>query len=742
MQGTLRTSIVAFLGCATLLCGASYGQQRPVAIKIYAFGALTGPVSSFGINSRAALLAAARRIDETGGVRLADGSIGRFDIAYADDHCKPDDAIALLREAAGSDAIAAIGPSCSSVAEPLYGTLQHKVADPSDTGLRIPIFTDGATKADLARISEWAFRNAPNESDMYEALWQWVHARYPELHTLYAGEESDFAHSHSTLQNIILKEAAHSGLQVLGATGWSINDESYVAPVQAIKRANADIVVISAHAQTTCGVLKQLALENVHPKLLVGLTSASTPETLRRCGPAAEGLLIPTSFIANTAETRKEAEAVSAAGGIADLHSMAAWEILYALKLAIEQSGIVPTSQSVSVDRERLRAALAELHSMPGVMGTISRTADRESRKPFVLVRARHGAWEVVPSAAPAPGAAKTSMAEEDFLVPFEASGLRLFLRHLPAAGAAAAGAEGPVRSVLLVHGATFPSALAAAFPFGGQSWMQHLSAADFDVWALDFMGYGGSDRYAQMSDANASGTALLRAEEASRQIETATRFIAGKQHVSRVSVIAHSWGTLPAGIFATRQPGLLDRLVLFGPVALRHEPPERTATDKIPPAWNVTIDAQRARFYGYVPSGERPVLAEPDMKLWGPAYLASDPDSSRRTPPSVRVPYGPLADIDLAWSGTYPYDPAKISAPTLIIRGEWDNVTTNEDAHWLYSRLRNASIRRDVIVSRGTHVMHLEESRFQLYREVQTFLEGNDSDPGLLGSRLQVAPR
>jgi pimeloyl-ACP methyl ester carboxylesterase len=315
-------------------------------------------------------------------------------------------------------------------------------------------------------------------------------------------------------------------------------------------------------------------------------------------------------------------------------------------------------------------------------------------------------------------------VAEEDFRVPFGTEGLRLFLRHLPAAPAA----TGEIRSVLFVHGATFPSALAAAFPFGGRSWMQDLSAAHFDVWALDFMGYGGSDRYPQMRDDSESGPPLLRAEEASRQIETASRFIAGKEHVSHISIIAHSWGTLPAGVFATRRPELLDRLVLFGPPALRQQAAERMFAGREPPAWNVTIDRQRERFYGYVPAGEHPVLAESDMKLWGPAYLASDPDSTRRDPPSVRVPYGPLADLDLAWSGTFPYDPARINAPTLIIRGEWDSVTTNDDAHWLYNHLRNSPIKRDVVISRGTHVMHLEESRFQLYREAQTFLAGKDT--------------
>ena len=53
-------------------------------------------------------------------------------------------------------------------------------------------------------------------------------------------------------------------------------------------------------------------------------------------------------------------------------------------------------------------------------------------------------------------------------------------------------------------------------------------------------------------------------------------------------------------------------------------------------------------------------------------------------------------------------------------------------DARWLFIRLRNAPVRRDVVISRGTHVMHLEESRFQLYREVQTFLEGRDSAAAL----------
>jgi pimeloyl-ACP methyl ester carboxylesterase len=316
------------------------------------------------------------------------------------------------------------------------------------------------------------------------------------------------------------------------------------------------------------------------------------------------------------------------------------------------------------------------------------------------------------------------TVGEEHFLVPFETGGLRLFLRHLPPLHGVTAG----TKSVLFVHGASFPSALAAAYPFGGHSWMEDLSRAGVDSWALDFMGYGGSDRYPSMNDPAAAGAPLLRTEEASRQIEAAMRFIRDKQHLQKLSIIAHSWGTLPSGLLATQHPELLDRLVLFGPVTLRHEHPDEDSANKAAPAWNVTVEAQRKRFYGYVPRGEAPVLAASDMASWGPAYLASDPNSDQRTPPSVRVPYGPLADLYSAWTGHFPYDPSHILAPVLIVRGEWDDVTTNKDAHWLYRSLRNAPVKRDVIISRGTHVMHLEASRFQLYREVQIFVEGADT--------------
>ena len=81
-------------------------------------------------------------------------------------------------------------------------------------------------------------------------------------------------------------------------------------------------------------------------------------------------------------------------------------------------------------------------------------------------------------------------------------------------------------------------------------------------------------------------------------------------------------------------------------------------------------------------------MLIEPELDLWGPAYLATDKEAALRDPPAVKIPYGPVADIADAWSGDLPWRPQNIRMPTLVVRGEWDSVTTDADAAWLLSRL------------------------------------------------------
>jgi pimeloyl-ACP methyl ester carboxylesterase len=286
--------------------------------------------------------------------------------------------------------------------------------------------------------------------------------------------------------------------------------------------------------------------------------------------------------------------------------------------------------------------------------------------------------------------------------------GLHLFLRHLPPA-------EGtPWRGpVLYVHGGTFPSALSIAHRFDGRSWRDELSDAGFDVWGLDFQGFGLSDPYNE----TASNAPLGRTEDASQQLDQAVRFILAHHQRPRLALIAHSWGSMVAGHFSTRCPEMIDRMVFFGPIARRSP---STDAPRLPPWRLITLQDQWHRFTADVPANQPPVLSKRHFAEWGEAYLDSDPASRDRDPPAVKTPSGAFQDIFDAWAGHFPYDPSLIQAPTAIIRGAWDSLCTDTDTAWLLARIPHA---RDVIIPRATHLMHLEENRYDLYREAEAFL-------------------
>ena len=283
-----------------------------------------------------------------------------------------------------------------------------------------------------------------------------------------------------------------------------------------------------------------------------------------------------------------------------------------------------------------------------------------------------------------------------------------LQIRHL--------GHNGP--PVLYIHGATFPSALSIGYRFSdGQSWEEHLQGEDFDVWSFDFAGFGGSERCRE----SVSSPADSRAKSAAGQIARVVDYVRALRGNAPISIIAHSWGSIAAGCYLEDHNRSVDRLVLFGPIAQRKSTQEADLS-KFPASRLITVAAQLKRFTDDVPAGEGPLLDEPDLARWGPAYLASDPDAFTRDPPSVEVPGGPAADIAAAWQGELAYDPAGITVPTLLVRGEWDSLCNDEDARRLLDTL-GARETCDLVIPKATHLMHLEKGRFALWDSVTGFL-------------------
>jgi pimeloyl-ACP methyl ester carboxylesterase len=274
----------------------------------------------------------------------------------------------------------------------------------------------------------------------------------------------------------------------------------------------------------------------------------------------------------------------------------------------------------------------------------------------------------------------------------------------------------------------SFPSASSIAHRFDGWAWRDELCDSGFEVWALDFYGFGFSDRYVEMNQGADLNPPLGRVDLISRQIEHAVRFIAAQNGGPPVSLIGHSGGCIGIGALAARWPGLFDRIVFFAPIVPR---PANSPAPRRLPAWRlVSLKDQWDRFTGDVPPGEASVLSQSHFSDWGERYLDSDSESRNRSPASVKTPCGLIEDVFDAWHGAAAFDPAEVRAPVAIIRGEWDTWSNESDVQRLFHSLKGSAIRRLVTISRATHVMHLEEGRYALYRESINFLVEGDRRP------------
>ena len=92
----------------------------------------------------------------------------------------------------------------------------------------------------------------------------------------------------------------------------------------------------------------------------------------------------------------------------------------------------------------------------------------------------------------------------------------QIYVRERVKAGTVLRGTSLADRVVLFVHGAGTPGAVAFDPSYEGYSWMAYLADAGFDVFAMDFTGYGRSTRPPAMNEASSSWCSASASETGS----------------------------------------------------------------------------------------------------------------------------------------------------------------------------------------------------------------------------------
>ena len=284
-------------------------------------------------------------------------------------------------------------------------------------------------------------------------------------------------------------------------------------------------------------------------------------------------------------------------------------------------------------------------------------------------------------------------------------------------------------RIVIMQHGATYGSA-AFDLPFGGVSWMDYIAARGFDVYCIDLPGYGRSERPAQMDVPAEHNPPFMRTPDAADCLGAVVDFVCDRRGVGRLCLVGWSWGTAITSYYTAGHDDRVERLTLYAPVWDR--------TDSGPSAIHVegplgayrTVNRDatiKRRQNGLDPEQAAKVMPTEWFDMWWEATAAADPDAE---PGTIRAPNGVVQDSIEYWNAGRPlYDPSRITAPVLVIVGEWDRDTKPDLAIKLFPLFTNAAWKRLNIVSGGTHSLMMEANRMLLFRSVQQFLE--EAPPG-----------
>jgi pimeloyl-ACP methyl ester carboxylesterase len=324
------------------------------------------------------------------------------------------------------------------------------------------------------------------------------------------------------------------------------------------------------------------------------------------------------------------------------------------------------------------------------------------------------------------PDASKMIMIEE-MMVPEADAGIEIFVRNKRPPEMSA---FGPERTLLFVHGATYPASTSFDLVLGGQSWMDYIASHGYDVYLLDLRGYGRSTRPKEMAEQPEANGPIVRGEVAVKDIGSVVDFILKRREISRLNLMGWSWGTTLMATYTTGHAEKVERLLLYAPVWIRQTPSLiQTGSGPLGAYRTVTRETAMQRWYTGVAEDKKATLIPAGwFDAWADATWATDPEGAKANPPVIRAPNGVVADsLDFFGAGKPYYDPAKITVPTLLVDAEWDHDAPPYMAQTLFPLLVNSPDKRYVELAEGTHTIMMERNRLKLFEAVQAFLDESE---------------
>lgn len=227
--------------------------------------------------------------------------------------------------------------------------------------------------------------------------------------------------------------------------------------------------------------------------------------------------------------------------------------------------------------------------------------------------------------------------------------------------------------TVLFVHGSSMASQPTFDLHVEGRpfsSVMDWFAVRGFDTWCVDMEGYGRSDKHRDITCDIANGADDLAA---------ASEYIMATRNSGPLLVYGISSGALRAALFAERHPERVARLALDAYVWTGEGSP--------------TLDERRKKLPQFLASNRRPIDRAFVHSIFNRDHPGTAADdvvdafAEAITALDDSIPNGTYIDM---CSRLPLNDPAKITVPTIVMRGQYDGIAALDDLVEFFRRLPN----------------------------------------------------
>jgi branched-chain amino acid transport system substrate-binding protein len=379
--GVLFAAAVSILACKEGGGGgsadaASAGVGGGNTLKVGAALSLTGAAAAYGAQQRAGIQAG---VDAVNGSNSLNGV--KIDVLVDDDASVKEQGINVFQKFINQDRVSVIiGPTLSNTAT---------AADPLAQQAKVPVLAISNTApTGITDIGDYIFRDSLTEAQVIPGAFKKAQQKlgFKTAAVLYGNDDAFTKAGYDVMK----KTLDDLGVKIVETQTFAKPDRDFNAQLTAIKGKNPDAIVVSALADNAAAIVAQ-ARQLGWTGPIIGGNGFNSPAFIKNAGPAAEGVLVGTSWNSASTDPANVAfkDTMQKKGASPDQFSAQAYTGVLILAEAVRKAG-------GKTGRDDIKAGLSQVKDLDTPLGKFSFTEKRDAQHEPSVQQVKDGKFQIM----------------------------------------------------------------------------------------------------------------------------------------------------------------------------------------------------------------------------------------------------------------------------------------------------------------------------------------------------------